>query len=171
MQQHGRDDLPEDDNCTGALAVLLGQRGGGNLLRGQISVGMFLSWRRRCEAVWAVQVNWHAVDAGRCNGPYRRAPPSGSGLAGGSSAYPPGCVTYRDRAAQLQRLAHEELRAPAHRHEAGRPHRHGPRDFEHGGGGGGGRVVVADSTKETQGERWTRLWLRLLGRGGVRCVV
>lgn len=25
-----------------------------SILKGQISVGMFLSWRRRCEAVWAV---------------------------------------------------------------------------------------------------------------------
>src|SRR5690348_13127123 len=32
------------------------EKGGINVLRGQISVGMFLSWRRRWDTVWAIQL-------------------------------------------------------------------------------------------------------------------
>jgi hypothetical protein len=48
-------DLPKDDNCEKsqqAFSCIL--HSGRDVLKGQISVGMFLSWRRRWEAVWAV---------------------------------------------------------------------------------------------------------------------
>jgi hypothetical protein len=63
------EDLPEDNNCEAVLAMAhMTLEGGSNILNGQISVGMFLSWRMRWETVWAalcqcglwlvVSVNW-----------------------------------------------------------------------------------------------------------------
>lgn len=51
--------------------------------------------------------------------------------------------TYRHRPAQLQRLAHEQLRALAHHHPARRLHSQGPRNFEH--------VVKREGTSRVSG--------------------
>lgn len=47
-------DLPEDDDCGDTLANWYHTTCVGNVLNGQISVGMFLSWRMRWDTVWAV---------------------------------------------------------------------------------------------------------------------
>lgn len=116
----------------------------GDVLRGQISVGMFLSWRRRCEAVWAIASSITVL--------------SRRDLANWLTALllllltPLACIlracgdagwAYGDRTAHLQCLAHKELGACAHRHAGGlahhhhgrRAHGHSTGNFEHGGGG------------------------------------
>ena len=103
-----------------------------------------MSWRRRCEAVWAVSLSITVLS--RC------------GLANWLTALLLLLLTplayvlrecgeaeraYGDRTAHLQCLAHKELGACAHRHAGGlahhhhgrRAHGHGTGGFEHDGGG------------------------------------
>jgi hypothetical protein len=48
------EDSRKDNDCRWLALIQLEHIGMLDVLRGQISVGMFLSWRRRWETVWAV---------------------------------------------------------------------------------------------------------------------
>jgi hypothetical protein len=113
-----------------------------DVLRGQISVGMFLSPRRRWETVWAVYRQF--MIPGVCWAlwwAYRRAPPSVRFISN-KFVVPIFRETYWHRVAHAHCLPHEELRALAHGHHArglhrqhaSRLHRKGPGSFEHNGG-------------------------------------
>lgn len=123
-----------------------------HVLKGQISVGMFLSWRRRCEAVWAVASSIRVLSC-RSSANWLTAllllllTPLANILRKRGEAW----RAYRDGAAQLQCLAHKELGALTHRHPGSLTHHHhgrgahgqGASSFEHGEGWSGEwRVVV-----------------------------
>lgn len=96
---------------------------GSDVLNGQISVGMFLSWRMRWEMVWAVYCQCHLDALWSVN--WRTAMllflsivsiSSPESLRAGKK--------YRHRTAHAQRLPHEQLRACPHEHLLGGAHHH-----------------------------------------------
>lgn len=114
---------------------------------------MFLSWRRRCEAVWAVASSIRVLSS-RCSANWLTAllllllTPLACVLRACGGAW----RAYGHRTAQLQCLAHKELGALTHRHPGSLAHHHhgrgahgqGAGSFEHGEGWSGEcRVVVS----------------------------
>jgi hypothetical protein len=131
-------DSREDKDCSHMLAYSCNPNRCCDLLNGQISVGMFLSWRRRWETVWAAWCQCLSSSPLTLHLAYPRGPPSVNW-----SAFDPTSSflrhAYRHRTAQAQRLPHKQLRARphehvlrgAHHHHARGLHRQNPRSLEH----------------------------------------